>query len=53
MLQVTSINVYALPDPNATMSFLNALVDKKFDVLLDVLIEPYLVSNPGELLHCS
>lgn len=47
------IDVYALLDNYATLSCVTPLVDKKFDVLLDVLIEPYLVSNPGELLHCS
>lgn len=45
MLQVFSINVYALLDPGATLSFVSPLVAKNFDVLPDVLIEPFLVST--------
>nr|XP_019069806.1 uncharacterized protein LOC109120449 [Solanum lycopersicum] len=41
MLQVFSLNVYALLDPGATLSFVKTLVYRKFDVLSDNLIEPF------------
>ena len=43
MLQVFSINVYALLYPCATLSFLTPLVAMKFDMFPDVLVEPFLV----------
>ena len=43
MLHVYSVNVYALLDPGATLYFVTPLVSRKFDVLLDVLIEPFSV----------
>ena len=43
MLQLFSINVYALLDTDATLSFITLLVDKKFNGLPDVLIEPFSV----------
>ena len=43
MLQVLSINFYALFDLGATLSFVTPMVARKFDVLLDVLIEPFSV----------
>ncbi|XP_027767790.1 uncharacterized protein LOC114074070 [Solanum pennellii] len=46
MLQVFTIVVYALLDPGATLSFVTSFVAKKFDTLLDVLHEPFLVSTP-------
>ena len=46
MSQVFSFDVYALLDPGATLSFLTPLVARKFDVLPDVLIEPFLASTP-------
>ena len=41
MLQVFFINVYSLIEQGATISFLTPLVAKKFDVLLNVLVEPF------------
>ena len=41
MLQVFSVNVYDLLDPGATLFFVTPLVARKFDVLPDVLIEPF------------
>ena len=46
MSQVFSINVYALLDPDATLSFVTPLVAIKFHMLLNVLHEPFPVSNP-------
>ena len=43
MLQVFSVNVYALPDPGAALSIVTPLVARKFDVLPNVLIEPFSV----------
>ena len=45
MLKVFSINVYALLDPNATLCFVTPLVSMKFDVILDVLVEPFSIST--------
>ena len=45
MLQVFSIIVYALLDVDATLSFVTPLVAMKFDVLPDVLIEPFSVTT--------
>ena len=46
VLKVFSNDVYALFDPGATLSFVTALVAKKFDILPDMLSEPFLVSTP-------
>uniref|UniRef100_M1DCG5 Gag-pol polyprotein n=1 Tax=Solanum tuberosum TaxID=4113 RepID=M1DCG5_SOLTU len=46
MLQVFSIDVYALLDPGGTLSFVTPLVAMKFDILTDVLEEPFSVSIP-------
>jgi len=46
MLQVFSINVYALLDPGATLSFVTPLVAMKFDVLPVELQEPFSVCTP-------
>ena len=46
MLQVFSINVYDLFDPIDTLSFVTPLVYRKFEILLDVLIEPFSVCTP-------
>ena len=43
MLQVFSINDYGLHDLGACLYLVTPLVDMKFDVLPDVLIEPFLV----------
>ena len=45
MLKVFSIDVYALLDPSDTLSFVTPLVDKKFNILLDILHEPFIVST--------
>ena len=45
MFQVFSINVYALLDPGATLSFVTSLVAMKFDIPPDVLVEPFSVST--------
>ena len=41
MLQVFSINIYALLDVDDTLSFVTLLVPNNFDVILDILIEPF------------
>ncbi|TMW89238.1 hypothetical protein EJD97_017461, partial [Solanum chilense] len=46
ILKVFSIDVYALLDPGATLSFIAFLITKKFDVLPDILNEPIIVSTP-------
>ena len=45
MLKVFSIDVYVLLDTNATLSFVTPLVSKKFDILPDILHEPFIVST--------
>ena len=42
MLHVFSVNGYDVHDQGATLSFVTPLVPRKFDVLLDLLIEPFL-----------
>ena len=46
MLQVFSINVYNVLEISVTLSFITPLVDMKFNMLLDVLREPFLVTTP-------
>ena len=46
MLQVFYINVYALIDLSAGLSYVTPLVAKKFNNLSDVLVEPFLVTTP-------
>ena len=46
MLKVFSLDVYALLDPGATLSFVTPLVAKKFETLPDILHEPFIVSIP-------
>jgi len=46
MLKVFQLDVYALLDPGATLSFVTPYVLMRFDVLPDVLIEPFSVSTP-------
>ena len=51
MLQVFSINVYDLLYPCATLSFITPLVARKFDILPDILNEPFKVTTPvGDLV---
>ena len=45
MLNVFSIDVYVLFDPGDTLSFFTPLVAKKFDILPDILHEPFIVST--------
>ncbi|XP_069144476.1 uncharacterized protein [Solanum lycopersicum] len=44
-VQVFSIDVYALLDPSAALSFLTPLIAKNLDVLPGVLIEPFSVDS--------
>ena len=46
MLKVFFIDVYALLDPGATLSFVTPLVAKKFEILPDILNEPFMMSTP-------
>ena len=45
MLNVFSINVYAFLDPSATLLFVTPLVAQNFDILVDILHEPFIVST--------
>ena len=45
MLKLFSFDVYALLDPGDTLSFLTPLVSMMFDILPDVLDEPFFVST--------
>ncbi|XP_049358413.1 uncharacterized protein LOC125823000 [Solanum verrucosum] len=45
MLHVFSIDAYALLGPGATLSFVTPFVAMKFEVLLEELLEPFLVST--------
>ena len=45
MLNVFSIDVYALFDPSATLSFVTPQVGKKFDILPNILHESFIVST--------
>ena len=38
--------MYALLDSGATLSVFTPLIDKKFDILLDILNEPFMVTTP-------
>ena len=46
MLQFYSVNFYAFLHPRATLSFVTLLVSGKFDVLPDVLVEPFSICTP-------
>ena len=46
MLQLFSFDVYALLHPGATLSFLTPLVAMKYDILPDILDEPFSVFIP-------
>ena len=46
MLLVLSIVVYTLPDPGATLYFVTPLISRKFDIFLDILNEPFMVTAP-------
>ena len=45
MLKIFSIDVYMLLDSGATLSFVTPLVEKKFDIWLDILHEHFIVST--------
>ena len=45
-LHVFYFPVYALLDPASTLSFVNPLVASKFDLLREILHEPFIVSTP-------
>ena len=47
MLHIISIVVYALLDPSDTLSFVTPVVDKIFDVLPYILVEPNVVTTPA------
>ena len=44
MLKLFPIDAYALLDLGATLFFVNPLIAKIFDILPDILREPYIVS---------
>ena len=46
MLKVFPIDVYSLHYPGARLSFVTHLMDKKFDILPDILNEPFMVFTP-------
>ena len=46
ILKVFPIDLYALLDPDATLSFLTPLLGKMFDILLGIFHEPFIVSTP-------
>ncbi|WMV59236.1 hypothetical protein MTR67_052621 [Solanum verrucosum] len=46
MLKVFYLDVYGLLDPCATLSFVMPYVAMRFDILLDVLIDPFSFSTP-------
>ena len=48
ILKILTLDVYALIDPGDTLSFVTPLVAKKFDVLPDILHEPFYVSTQVE-----
>ena len=51
MMQFFSIDVYALLDLSATLSFVTSLISRKFDIVYDILNEPFMVTTTvGELL---
>lgn len=45
MLKVFQLDVYALLDPGATLSFVTPYVAMRFDVLSDVLLELFSIST--------
>ena len=48
MIQVFSVDVYALLDPSAILYFVTPLIPKKFDILPDILNETFMVTTPVE-----
>lgn len=50
MYKVFSIDVYALLDPRATFSFVTCFMEMKFEILPEVLVEPFSISTPISVL---
>ena len=51
---VFSFPVYALSDPGSTLYFVSPLVASKFDLLYDILHEPFRVSTPiGDIVRAE
>ena len=50
MLQVFLVNVYFFPYVGTTHSLVTPLISRKFDVLPNVLIEPFLVVHKWVIL---
>ena len=46
MLQIFSTSVYALLDPGSMLSFATPLLALTFEILLEVLHDPIVVSTP-------
>ena len=46
MLKVFSIDIYSLIDASSTLYFFTPLKAKKFEILPDILNEPFMVSTP-------
>ena len=46
MLKIFFFDLYALLDPGATLSFVTPPLAMKFDILTDILYEPFSVSTP-------
>ena len=46
MLKVFSIYVYVLHDPGATLYFVTPLISKMFEILPDILNDPFIVTTP-------
>ena len=46
MLQVLSIDLYDFLEQGSSLSFVNPLISRKFDILPDILNEPFVVSTP-------
>ena len=46
ILKVFQLDVYDLLDPGATLSFMMPYMTMRFDVLLDMMLDPFSVSTP-------
>ena len=46
MLQFFYLDVYALLDLGAILSFVTPLIDRKFVILPDILNEPFIITTP-------
>ena len=53
-LHVFSFPVYALLDPGFTLYFITPLVASKFDLLREIVHEPFIVSTPiGDIIRAE